>query len=48
MLKNALKNDTVVASKEEKTSNKDTDLEQDYQLSRAVDLVKALGIYSKN
>lgn len=47
-LKNALKNDTVVASKEEKTSNKDTDLEQDYQLSRAVDLVKALGIYSKN
>lgn len=47
-LKNALKNDTVVASKEEKKLNKDADLEQDYQLSRAVDLVKALGIYSKN
>ncbi len=46
-LKNALKNDGIVDDKTAKTVGKDTDLEKDYQLSRAVDLVKALGIYNK-
>ncbi len=44
---NALKNDTdTKASKEtNKSAQKDKDLANDYQLSRAVDLVKALAIY---
>lgn len=46
-LKNALKNDGIIDDKTAKTVSKDTDLEKDYQLSRAVDLVKALGIYNK-
>ena len=46
-LKNALKNDTATDAKTNKTATKDDDLEKDYQLSRAVDLVKALGIYSQ-
>lgn len=46
-LKNALKNDTAIDAKTNKTATKDDDLEKDYQLSRAVDLVKALGIYSQ-
>ena len=46
-LKNALKNDGIVDDKTAKTVGKDTELEKDYQLSRAVDLVKALGIYNK-
>lgn len=44
-LKNALKNDGVNDGKKAVVSGKDEDLEKDYQLSRAVDLVKALGIY---
>lgn len=46
-LKNALKNDGIVDDKTAKSVGKDTELEKDYQLSRAVDLVKALGIYNK-
>ena len=45
-LKNALKNDSIVETKSAKNGTKDNDLEKDYQLSRAVDLVKALGIYT--
>ncbi len=46
-LKNALKNDTVVDTKTTQKAKTDNDLNQDYQLSRAVDLVKALGIYTQ-
>lgn len=41
---NALKNDAQDVTKN-KTSKKDDSLKKDYQLSRAVDLVKALNIY---
>lgn len=44
---NALKNDAAVAPKEEKKKAVDDELKKDYQLSRAVDLVKALSIYQK-
>lgn len=44
-LKNALKNDSVIDDNSKNGKNTDEDLEKDYQLSRAVDLVKALGIY---
>ena len=46
-LKNALKNDTSVDTKSDKNTKTDDTLAQDYQLSRAVDLVKALGIYTQ-
>lgn len=47
-LKNALKNDSIVKDKNGNASkSSNSDLEKDYQLARAVDLVKALGIYSK-
>ena len=46
-LKNALKNDGIVDAKSTKNAKTDGELEQDYQLSRAVDLVKALGIYAQ-
>lgn len=46
-LKNALKNDGIVDDKTAKAAGTDADLEKDYQLSRAVDLVKALDIYNK-
>lgn len=45
---NALKNDTKKASTKQSDKEKeDEDLEKDYQLSRAVDMVKALAIYSQ-
>ncbi|MBE6445484.1 MAG: S41 family peptidase [Alphaproteobacteria bacterium] len=46
---NALKNEKEDKQKEVKKENseKDDEWRKDYQLSRAVDLVKALGIYSK-
>ena len=45
---NALKNDTDNDKEKNKTDNKDKKSEiNDYQLSRAIDLVKALGIYNK-
>lgn len=46
-LKNALKNDSIVNDKNAKNTKSDSELEKDYQLSRAVDLVKALGIYTQ-
>ncbi len=46
-LKNALKNDTLPDTKSADKTKKDSELDQDYQLSRAVDLVKALGIYTQ-
>ena len=46
-LKNALKNDTLTEQNTQKTGQSDDELTQDYQLSRAVDLVKALGVYTK-
>lgn len=45
-LKNALKNDSDDGKKEEKKKKSKEDLE-DYQLTRALDLVKALALYSK-
>ena len=48
-LRGALKNETIENDNTKKDSNKkDEDLEKDYQLSRAVDLVKALGIYKNS
>lgn len=47
--RNALKNensDNSKNKKENKTASNEDDWRKDYQLSRAVDLVKALGIYS--
>lgn len=46
---NALKNETAGENKpkEKTTTKKDEDWKKDYQLSRAIDLVKALGIYNK-
>ena len=46
-LKNALKNDTLPEKNDQKANKSDDELAQDYQLSRAVDLVKALGIYTQ-
>jgi len=46
-LKNALKNDSIINEKSDIENNKTNDLEVDYQLARAIDLVKALGIYTK-
>ena len=46
-LKNALKNDTIIDDKDSKSAQKDNDLDKDYQLLRAVDLVKALGVYTQ-
>lgn len=51
VFRNALKNETQTdeKSKEKNASDKasEDELKKDYQLSRAVDLVKALGIYSQ-
>ncbi len=44
---NALKNETLGENQQNSTLVVDKDLEKDYQLSRAVDLVKALSIYKK-
>lgn len=44
---NALKNDAAIAKKEDKQTAVDDELKKDYQLTRAVDLVKALSIYQK-
>lgn len=44
---NALKNDAAEAQKNPKDSTKDDELKKDYQLMRAVDLVKALSIYKE-
>lgn len=44
--RNALKNETATEAKKPDTKNKDNDWKKDYQLSRAVDLVKALNIYN--
>ena len=44
-LKNALKNDSIINDKTGKKEKNDDGLVNDYQLSRAVALVKALGIY---
>ena len=45
--RNALKNENEEKkpANDNKNQNKDNDLEKDYQLSRAVDTVKALSIY---
>ncbi len=46
---NALKNDTKkAATKQTGSDRKDEEMDKDYQLSRAVDMVKALAIYSQN
>lgn len=42
---NALKNDAAETKKDDTKVAKDDELKKDYQLSRAVDLVKALSIY---
>jgi len=47
---NALKNDTTNPNDKDnklRQKSEDTDLTKDYQLSRAIDLVRALGIYNK-
>lgn len=46
-LKNALKNDNDVETNEEKKASKSKEDLADYQLVRALDLVKALALYSK-
>jgi len=46
-LKNALKNDSIINEKTGKKEKDDDGLVNDYQLSRAVALVKALGIYTQ-
>lgn len=48
-LKNALKNETVdaIPEKKEAKAKVDEDLMKDYQLSRAVDTIKALSIFSE-
>ena len=45
---NALKNETLKEDKkkDDKDKTKDNDWRKDYQLSRAVDLVKALNVYT--
>ena len=47
---NALKNETIKDDKKKKddTKDEDKDWRKDYQLSRAVDLVKALNIYTQD
>ena len=48
---NALKNETVENNKnkkKEKKDSKETEWRKDYQLSRAVDLVKALNVYTSS
>ncbi len=47
-LNNALKNDNVDEGKEEKSKKKSKEDLADYQLVRALDLVKALSLYSKS
>ena len=44
---NALKNETISENQQNSSQVIDKDLQRDYQLSRAVDLVKALSIYKK-
>lgn len=44
---NALKNETIGENQQNNLPVEDKDLQKDYQLSRAVDLVKALSIYKK-
>ena len=45
--RNALKNEATGEDKKTENNTKDGDWRKDYQLSRAVDLVKALGIYTQ-
>lgn len=45
--RNALKNEATGEDKKTEKNTKDEDWRKDYQLSRAVDLVKALGIYTQ-
>lgn len=45
--RNALKNEATGEDKKTENNTKDEDWRKDYQLSRAVDLVKALGIYTQ-
>lgn len=45
---NALKNETVDADKKNKKTEEENDWRKDYQLSRAVDLVKALNVYTSS
>lgn len=45
---NALKNDAAETKKNQNESAKDDELKKDYQLMRAVDLVKALSIYNSD
>lgn len=45
---NALKNDAAETKKDDVKAAKDDDLKKDYQMSRAVDLVKALSIYNQD
>lgn len=45
--RNALKNEAIGEDKKTENNTKDEDWRKDYQLSRAVDLVKALGIYTQ-
>lgn len=44
---NALKNETIGENQQNNLPVEDKDMQKDYQLSRAVDLVKALSIYKK-
>lgn len=46
--RNALKNEATGEDKKTENNTKDEDWRKDYQLSRAVDLVKALGIYTQS
>ena len=49
---NALKNETIEKTKQDKKSDKkdskETEWRKDYQLARAVDLVKALNVYTSS
>ena len=45
--RNALKNEATGEDKKTENNTKDEDWRKDYQLSRAVDLVRALGIYTQ-
>ncbi|MBP5697971.1 MAG: hypothetical protein J6W96_00395, partial [Alphaproteobacteria bacterium] len=47
-LKNALKNDSEEGRNQEKKTKKSEEDLADYQLTRALDLVKALALYSKS
>ncbi len=46
--KNALKNETIETKEKNKSSPEEKDWRKDYQLSRAVDLVKALNVYTSS